>query len=256
MKKSMWPVFFLGISLMVGLSILYWKDVGEKVVTASTSINGQEIPICSVETEKKQIAYTFELAGEGKEEKVEELLQVLETLGVKGTFFLTGSWIQKHEALAEKIREQGCELQNLGKQGAGASNGTSGSYRKEIMEGKAEVERVSGTDALFFRIPYDRYDNAVLRTIYACGCYPIGWSIDSMDWKGYDAETIAEGIQEKMQPGAILRFHGDGEVTAKAVELLHQELQKEGYESVFLSEMIRLDHYQMNLHGQQQKKSK
>ena len=63
MKKGMWGVGALALVLITGLSVFYRAQVGKKVVTASTSVNGQELPICSVQTGKKQIAYTFELSG-------------------------------------------------------------------------------------------------------------------------------------------------------------------------------------------------
>ena len=63
MKKGMWGVGVLALVLITGLSVFYWVQVGKKVVTASTGVNGQELPICSVQTGKKQIAYTFELSG-------------------------------------------------------------------------------------------------------------------------------------------------------------------------------------------------
>ena len=59
----MWGVGALALVLITGLSVFYRAQVGKKVVTASTSVNGQELPICSVQTGKKQIAYTFELSG-------------------------------------------------------------------------------------------------------------------------------------------------------------------------------------------------
>ena len=75
----MWGVGALALVLITGLSVFYRAQVGKKVVTASTSVNGQELPICSVQTGKKQIAYTFELSGTqiGKGQ-VEQMLQILQ----------------------------------------------------------------------------------------------------------------------------------------------------------------------------------
>lgn len=74
----MWGVGALALVLITGLSVFYRAQVGKKVVTASTSVNGQELPICSVQTGKKQIAYTFELSGTqiGKGQ-AEQMLQIL-----------------------------------------------------------------------------------------------------------------------------------------------------------------------------------
>ena len=45
MKKGMWGVGALALVLITGLSVFYRAQVGKKVVTASTSVNGQELPI-------------------------------------------------------------------------------------------------------------------------------------------------------------------------------------------------------------------
>ena len=117
MKKGMWGVVILALVLITGLSVFYWVDVGEKVVTASTSVNGQEFPICSVETGKKQIAYTFELSGTNqKQEQVEQLLQILKQQEIPATFFATASWIENNRSLAIQICQQGHEIQGLSEQ--------------------------------------------------------------------------------------------------------------------------------------------
>ena len=47
MKKGMWGVGALALVLITGLSVFYRAQVGKKVVTASTSVNGQELPFCA-----------------------------------------------------------------------------------------------------------------------------------------------------------------------------------------------------------------
>ena len=101
MKKGMWGVGVLALVLITGLSVFYWAQVGKKVVTASTSVNGQELPICSVQTGKKQIAYTFELSGtQTGKGQAEQMLQILQQQEIPATFFATPSWIENHRSLA------------------------------------------------------------------------------------------------------------------------------------------------------------
>ena len=117
MKKGMWSVGALALVLITGLSVFYRAQVGKKVVTASTSVNGQELPICSVQTGKKQIAYTFELSGTQTEKgQAEQMLQILQQQEIPATFFATPSWIENHRSLAIQICQQGHEIQGLGEQ--------------------------------------------------------------------------------------------------------------------------------------------
>ena len=97
----MWGVGALALVLITGLSVFYRAQVGKKVVTASTSVNGQELPICSVQTGKKQIAYTFELSGTqiGKGQ-AEQMLQILQQPGNSGHIFC-------HSILDRESQESG-----------------------------------------------------------------------------------------------------------------------------------------------------
>ena len=66
--------------------------------------------------------------------------------------------------------------------------------RAEIMEVHEKVKALTGADMQLFRLPYDSYDDSLIRVIEACGYYPIQWSIDSLDWKDYGAKQIAKTV--------------------------------------------------------------
>lgn len=104
-----------------------------------------------------------------------------------------------------------------------------------------------------FRIPGGEYNNEVLRTIYACGSYPVAWSVDSMDWKEYEASELVRQLLQSctIRDGEILRFHGEGENTGEMVKLLHPRLKEEGYEAVTVSQMVYKDRYRMTTDGRQ-----
>ena len=254
MKKGMWGVGVLALVLITGLSVFYWAQVGKKVVTASTSVNGQERPICSVETGKKQIAYTFELRGtQTGKGQVEQMLQILQQQEIPATFFATPSWIENHRSLAIQICQQGHEIQGLGEQTVCVEQMTAKACRKELRKVRETIGTVTEEPCVFFRIPGGEYNNEVLRTIYACGSYPVAWSVDSMDWKDYEAgELVRQLLQSwRIRDGEILRFHGEGENTGEMVKLLHPRLKEEGYKAVTVSQMVYKDRYRMTTDGRQ-----
>ncbi len=59
-------------------------------ITVSNSVGGRELPIYCVETDKKQVALSFDAAW-GNEDTA-KILEILKKHNVKVTFFMTGGW--------------------------------------------------------------------------------------------------------------------------------------------------------------------
>ncbi len=62
-------------------------------ITVTNSVNGRELPIYCVETDKKQVALSFDAAW-GNEDTA-KILEILRNHNVKVTFFMTGGWVDK-----------------------------------------------------------------------------------------------------------------------------------------------------------------
>ena len=60
-------------------------------ITVSSSVGGRELPIYCVETDKKQVALSFDAAW-GNED-TGRILEILKKHDVKVTFFMTGGWV-------------------------------------------------------------------------------------------------------------------------------------------------------------------
>lgn len=172
MKKSgAGAVFALALVMITGLSVLYWRDVGEKLVTASSSVNGRELPIYSVETEKPEISISFDAAW-GNED-TQKILEILSKHQVKATFFMTGGWVEKYPEDVKKILEDGHDLGNHSENHRQMSQLSAEECRKEIMTVHEKVKKLTGYEMNLFRPPYGDYNNTVIQTAYACGYYPI-----------------------------------------------------------------------------------
>lgn len=60
-------------------------------VTVSSSVNGKLLPISSVETDKKEVALSFEATyGNGD---ISDILAILKKHNIQATFFMTGGWV-------------------------------------------------------------------------------------------------------------------------------------------------------------------
>lgn len=61
---------------------------------------------------------------------------------------------------------------------------------------------------------------------------------DSLDWKDYDASTIAKRVTSKVSPGSIVLFHNAALHTPEALPDILEYLLREGYHVVPVSRLI------------------
>lgn len=250
-------VMLLALFMMTGLSILYWLDEGKKVVTASTSVDNREIPICRVNRGELTVALTFEATSQAQ--GLEQLLETLERHQVKASFFATGEWMEKNTELVQRILENGHDLGSMAALGENMTELSESECRSKIMEVHNSVKETFGYEMKLLRLPHGAYSNSTLRTIYACGYYPIGWSVDSADWKNYGVTQMVQKVcdMEKLQQGEIVRFHLGAEDSTEGLEQVLTFFEKEGIPVLPVSELIYKENYAMEADGTQSpKKSK
>lgn len=244
-------VFGLALVVITGLSVMYWKEVGEKLNTASTSVDGKEMPVYSVEKEKPEIALTFNVTGGN--ENIEKILEILDRQQTKATFFVTGDWVEKYPEDTKAILAAGHDLGNNGERHRMMSELSAEECRKEIMQLHERVKNITGYEMKLFRPPYGEYNNTVIKTAYACGYYPVCWNVDSLDWKNYGADDMRKRVteNEEMGNGAIILFRTGSRYMNDTLEQIVDELKEKGYLPVAVSRLIYTQHYQMDISGRQ-----
>ena len=252
MKKSGFvPVIVFGLLVVASLSVMYWKDVGEKVITVSSTVDGRELPIYCVETEKPQIAISFDAAW-GNED-TQEILDILKKQDVKATFFMTGGWVESYPDDVKRILEDGHDLGNHSENHKQMSTLSESECREEIMKVHEKVKELTGYEMQLFRPPYGDYNNQMINVTYACGYYPIQWNVDSLDWKDYGVQEIINTVcnHKSLGNGTIILCHNGAKYTAQALDTMITQLKEKGYEFVPISQLIYKENYHMNHEGRQ-----
>lgn len=252
MKKSGFvPVIVFGLLVVASLSVMYWKDVGEKVITVSSTVDGRELPIYCVENEKPQIAISFDAAW-GNED-TQEILDILKKQDVKATFFMTGGWVESYPDDVKRILEDGHDLGNHSENHKQMSTLSESECREEIMKVHEKVKELTGYEMQLFRPPYGDYNNQVINVTYACGYYPIQWNVDSLDWKDYGVQEIINTVcnHKSLGNGTIILCHNGAKYTAQALDTMITQLKEKGYEFVPISQLIYKENYHMNHEGRQ-----
>ena len=221
------------------------------VVSVSSSVNGRDLPIYCVQTDKPQIALTFDAAW-GNED-TEQILSILEKHNVKVTFFATGGWVESYPDDVKAILAAGHDIGNHSENHKNMSQLSTDQMKSEIMEVHDKVKNLTGYEMTLFRPPYGDYSNEVIQTATSLGYYSIQWDVDSLDWKDYDAATIIRRVTEHkhLGNGSIILCHNGGKHTAEALDELLTILKKKGFQLVPISALIMKDNYTINTEGRQ-----
>ncbi len=97
------------ICMLFLIGALIFQAAGSQILV-SANASGKELPIYCVETDNPQIALSFDAAWGADDTSI--ILEILETHGVKATFFMTGDWVSSYPEEVKAIAAAGHDLGN------------------------------------------------------------------------------------------------------------------------------------------------
>lgn len=243
MKYLLLPCFFI---LAVVLYISFHHEI-----SVSNTVNGRELPIYCVQTDKPQIAISFDAAWGNEDTR--RILEILKKNDVKATFFMTGGWVESYPDDVRAIYADGHDLGNHSQNHKNMSQLSDEECKQELLSVHERVKELTGYEMFLFRPPYGDYDNHVITNARSIGYYSIQWDVDSLDWKDYGTTSIINTVtrHKHLGNGSIILCHNGAKYTAEALDSLIQELKAQGYTFVPLSELIYRDNYHLDQEGRQ-----
>lgn len=140
---------------------------------------GQErrIPIYGVQTDKKQVAISFDAAWGN--EFTAGILDILDTYDVKATFFLVDFWAEKYPEDVKMIAERGHDIGNHSATHPDMAQLSEEAITGELNAVADRVESLTGKRPVLFRPPYGSYSDRLINTAEALGYQTIQWSVDT-----------------------------------------------------------------------------
>ena len=223
------------------------------VIAGSVSIlasQNRKLPIYCVKTDKKQIAISFDAAW-GNDD-TETLIKILKEYNVPATFFVVGAWVDKYPESVKALHDAGHRIENHSNTHPHMPQLSTDQIKNEIESCNTKIKAVTGRCPTLIRVPYGDYDNAVIETVDKLKMFTIQWDVDSLDWKeNATPDSICKRVTSKVKNGSIVLFHNDADHTPKALPNILKCLKDEGYEFVFIEDLIYKENYEIIHDGTQ-----
>lgn len=193
------------------------------------------------DTSQKKIYLTFD---EGYENGYTgKILDVLFENKVNALFFITGPYLEKEEALIQRMLEEGHAV----------GNHTIRHKSLPLLEDRDMEEEVVGLDKRFYekygknmvflRAPKGEYSQRSLELTSKMGYINVFWSFAYDDWavdrqRGW--EYAFEKVKNNLHNGEILLLHAVSKDNAEALDAIIQYVRQSGYEFGDVFELEKL----------------
>lgn len=198
--------------------------------------------IISGPTDRKEVALTFDDAPDS--EFTPLVLDELKKAGVKATFFVVGNRVEAHPDIMARIVEEGHIVGNHSYNHANLPKLADAAFREQILRTDKLIEQYTGYIPSYVRPPYGNISEEQLKWLASMHRKVINWNVDSLDWKGLNAEQVTANILDAVKPGSIILQHsggGEGEDltgTVQALPVVINKLKEQGYTFVTIPQMI------------------
>ena len=178
------------------------------------------------------------------------ILDILKEYDIPATFFMVGRHVERYPGLARRIADEGHSLGNHTWSHRSLVPLSADYTRMEIMRTHEMIEQVTGVTPKFFRPPRGIYSAFALDLLRKEGYTTVLWNLTSQDWAELPAGRIAAQVLNRTGPGSILLFHDSGNLisaeggdrmnTLRALPLVIEGLQEEGYRFLTIEELVIL----------------
>lgn len=201
----------------------------------------------TVPTSARIVALTFDAGANA--DGVASILHTLQANGVPGTFFLTGRFVQAFPASSAELGRDGYRLGDHSVDHPYFTHLSDTQIRSEVIDAASTIRSATGADPFpLFRFPYGDYDSHTLAVVNSLGYVAVGWTVDTLGWKGTSSgvtvSSIVSRVTAALRPGEIVLMHVGSNPTdhstldATALPSVIASIRAAGYSFASLSSLV------------------
>lgn len=166
------------------------------------------------------------------------ILSVLKEKQVKATFFLDGSWLKKHPAMARQIVAQGHEIGNHAYSHPLMSQISSNRMQEEIGKTEALIQKHLKRHSRWFAPPAGDMNQTVIQVAEKHHMKTVLWTVDTIDWrKSSTPEKIIQRVRKGVGNGSLILAHPTDR-TFQALPTLIESIRQKGLRLLTVSELL------------------
>lgn len=195
------------------------------------------VPFCFAAPTKaattKLVAITFD---DGPGAYTAELLDGLKARGAHATFFCVGTQAKARLSIVKREVSEGHQIGNHTTNHPQLTKLSAAGIRDELNNCRKYLVQAGGEQTYYVRPPYGSYNSTVKSVANA----PlILWSVDTLDWKYRNADTVYNNIMRETKDGSIVLLHDLYKTSVQGALRAITDLKKQGYEFVTVKELLR-----------------
>lgn len=214
---------FVNIVLAVFVVTVLLTEVAVNPVMA----NRRNDPITCVETDKNEVALTFNLT------QMTDIEAIMKALGEnKATFFVNADYLQLFPAEVKRLSDAGHCIAILAENLRGKTKNEVNDVLADRVESMARVTKLNPD---LVRFDGNSYDGNCVKATFTLGLYPVQWSSDDTVEVYYAGDIIL-----------VTNMSGISDFV--------QKLTKGGFTLVTVDNLILKSDYEIDLSGRQSKK--
>ncbi|MEW9798984.1 polysaccharide deacetylase family protein [Alteromonas sp. CYL-A6] len=156
----------------------------------------------------------------------DKLLDLFQQQGVKATFFVIGTKVDRYPELTKRIIDDGHTIGNHSYSHPNFDTLPKAAQFAEIDKASKAIATHTGVSSNLFRVPRGRWPLSLLIRLKARKVRCIHWTTDSMDYTDTDPDSITRRVVNSgLKPGQVLLFHDDASLCLDVMERLIPQLK-------------------------------
>ncbi len=191
------------------------------------------IPVSVVAQTPKLVALTFD---DGPSKYTETLVDGLAARGAKATFFIVGNMAASRMSTIHRMVNEGHQIANHTTSHPNLARLSAENVSNQLAGCRYYLVQAAGEQTFCLRPPYGSYN----LTVQSVANMPIiTWSVDTLDWKYRNADSVYNKIMNNTKDGSIVLLHDLYSTSVTGALRAIDSLKAQGYEFVTIEELFR-----------------